>query len=153
MANPYLPVIGILLPYLDTQSTFALRLTCKNFFCSKLHASILAKSHIPLPEKWSAARCFQSIKWFLGIPPFYEAIGSFPFFRVCGAQARIVQGALRMLAMHKYTDGLFLVGTVQPSVTWSSKHEVFFKYAEGKLKFAWCSCRNGYVFCIPYAYT
>ncbi len=48
-----------------------------------------------------------------------------------------------MLSMERAGDELFLVGNVQPSMSWSKAHLVYFRFSRERLTFTWCRCRNG----------
>lgn len=110
----------------------------------KLPLSVFYR-HVCLPRRngWSEVKQHTDLRWFYMLPPFKDNVLDFPHFRVRGAIARLAQGALRMLHYERANDGDYLVGTVQPSVSWNTSHVVYFKFTHGMLEFMHCKCRNG----------
>lgn len=118
--------------------------------CKKLHDSFsldffLSLSGLVEREKWSKKKVWDELRWFCTIPPFQDDYSRFPFFRQRGAFQRLVQGFLRQLYVTKHEECMYLVGLVQPSVSWSAKHLVFFRCVKEELVFERCWCRNGCV--------
>ena len=103
----------------------------------------LGSSGLVEGEKWSKQKLWSELRWFCTIPPFRDQYSRFPFFRQRGAMQRLVQGFLRHIYVTKHNNCMFLVGLVQPSVSWTVKHLVFFRFVEGEMVFERCWCRNG----------
>jgi hypothetical protein len=103
----------------------------------------LSSSGLVERETWKKMRLWKELRWFCTIPPFQDDYSRFPFFRQRGAMQRLMQGFLRQLYVTKHEKCMYLVGLVQPSVSWSAKHLVFFRFVEGELVFERCWCRNG----------
>jgi hypothetical protein len=94
-------------------------------------------------DKWSKKKLWDELRWFCTIPPCQDDYSRFPFFRQRGAMQRLVQGFLRQIYVTKHEKCMYLVGLVQPSVSWSAKHLVFFRFVKEELVFVRCWCRNG----------
>jgi hypothetical protein len=104
---------------------------------------ILEAVPLPLTGKQDELSLYMSLQWFFALPAFCDDMSRFPRFRVRGAVARLAQGALRMLSMLRIDDHLYLVGNIQPAMSWGSSHLVFFEFNRDGLRFRWCRWRNG----------
>lgn len=139
------PYGDLLLRLLDMRSWAVLRNTCHalRFFFS-LDKFLEA---VPLPDKRNtdAQQLYLELQWFFALPAFKDDISRFPHFRVRGAVARLAQGALRMLSMVRIDDHLYLVGNIQPAMSWGAAHLVYFEFSRAGLVYRWCKCRNGCV--------
>jgi hypothetical protein len=133
----------VLLRLLDMRSWVALRATSGKlrFFFSL--DKFLEAVALPVSDKLQEEALFTQLIWLFGLPAFKDDLSQFPHFRVRGAVARLAEGALRMLSMERLDGRLYLVGNIQPSMSWGASHLVYFEVFRDGLEFRWCKCRNG----------
>jgi hypothetical protein len=132
-----------LLSMLDMRSWAVLRVTSRRLRAFFSLDKFLEAVPLPLAGKLDELTLYMSLQWFFALPAFCDDVNRFPHFRVRGAVARLAQGALRMLSMLRIDDHLYLVGNIQPAMSWGSSHLVFFEFARDGLRYRWCRCRNG----------
>jgi hypothetical protein len=133
----------VLLSLLDMRSWAVLRVTSLRLWRFFSLDKFLEAVPLPLPEKSDEVTLYTTMQWFFALPAFCDDMSRFPQFRVRGAVARLAQGALRMLSMMRIDGRLFLVGNIQPSMSWGKAHLVFFEFFRHGLVYRWCHCRNG----------
>jgi hypothetical protein len=133
----------VLLSLLDMRSWAVLRVTSTRLRAFFSLDKFLEAVPLPLVGKLDELSLYTSLQWFFALPAFKDHVSRFPHFRVRGAVARLAQGALRMLSMLRIDDNLYLVGNIQPAMSWGSSHLVFFQFSPQNLLYRWCRCRNG----------
>ncbi len=134
-----------LLSLLDMRSWAVLRVSSpalRHFFSLD---KFLEAVPLPLPKGLDEAMLYVQMQWFFALPAFQDDVSRFPHFRVRGAVARLAQGALRSLSMERMDGRLYLVGNIQPAMSWSKAHLVYFEFFPSGLVYRWCRCRNGCV--------
>jgi hypothetical protein len=139
-------ILSIILAHLDPRSLIRLRAVGRFFFLSITQDVVMARVRLPMTTKWTRDKIWSDLMWFIALPPFDEPECDFPFFRFRGAEARLVQGALRAFRTESTATGRELVASIQPSVSWSSTYDVRFLISSARLVFQGCKCRNGYVY-------
>ena len=77
---------------------------------------------------WKKTKFWKAFRWFCTIPPFQEDYSRFPFFCHRGAMQRLIQGFMRQMYVTKHEKRMYLVGLVQPSLNWTAKRLVFFRF-------------------------
>jgi hypothetical protein len=131
------------LSLLDMRSWAVLRVTSSRLRAFFSLDKFLEAVPLPVAGKLDELALYMSLQWFFALPAFCDNVSRFPHFRVRGAVARLAQGALRMLSMLRIDDHLYLVGNIQPAMSWGSSHLVFFQCTRVGLVYRWCRCRNG----------